>query len=229
MNERFVITGASPDELWPLVRDFHYSGRLPANIQHSYAVRRSGGLFGDTGEPVAGIIFTIPPTKWAEEVIELARLVRHPNYDEPLSRLISFALGWLKKSGWNLAVSFADWTQRHHGGIYQAAGWNYNGKREPAMDGLVIDGVFKPGRSCNSAFGTRSPERIKSVLPEASIAPHWDEGKHLYWKPLAISGRSKAKRLGLKNLPYPKPIAASPSDERLPGRASLVQPEAAAP
>lgn len=225
----YIMTGAEPDELWPLVRDHHYSGRLPGNIQHCYAVRQRGGLFGDSGEPVAGIMFSIPPTKWAEEVIELSRLIRHPDYRYPLTDLIAFSAAWLRKAGWDLSVSFADWTQRHHGGIYQAASWRYAGMREPAMDGLIIDGVFKPGRSCNSAFGTRSPDRLKAVLPDSEIAAHWDEGKHLYWKPLTVSGRTKAKRIGLGSLPYPKPNAAGPSDERLPSRASFVQPEAAAP
>lgn len=223
------MTGASPDEVWPLVRDHHYSGRMPANIQHCYAARQGGGLFGDTGPVVAAIVFTIPPTKWAEEVTELARLVRHPEYNEPLTRLISFAALWIRRGGWNLAVSFADWTQRHHGGIYQAADWRYHGMREPAMDGLVINGVFKPGRSCNSTFGTRSPEKLQAQLPDAEIEAHWDEGKHLYWKPLCVSGKTKARRLGLQSIPYPKPNAVGPLDERLPSRASPVQPQATAP
>ena len=230
MNDLYTITGAEPDEIWPLVRDHHYSGRLPANIQHCYAIRRLGGLFGDTGEPIAGIIFSIPPTRWSEEVLELSRLVRTPECDVPLTKLISFAQPWLREAGWALTVSFADWTQKHHGGIYQAAGWFYAGMREKRMDGLVIDGAFKPGRSCNSAWGTRSPSKLRDILTQAEIEPHYDEGKHLYWRPIIVAGQTKAKRLGLQRLPYPKPDnAAGPVDERLPSRASFVQPEAAAP
>lgn len=229
MTDAFTMTGAEQDEVWPLIRDHHYSRRLPANIQHCYAARQHGGLFGDTGEIVAAIVFSIPPTKWAEEVIELSRLVRRPDYPEPLTRLISFATLWLKRSGWNLAVSFADWTQRHHGGIYQAADWRFHGLRSPAMDGLVIDGVFKPGRSCNSAFGTRSPDKLRDILTQSEIEPHYDEGKYLYWKPLNVSGKTKARRLDLKSLPYPKPDAARPLDEQAPACASEAQPLGAAP
>lgn len=227
VNDLFY-TGAESDEVWPLVRDFHYSRRLPANIQHCYCAREGGGLFGDFGPIRAAIVFTIPPTRWKEEVIELARLVRDPTFREPLSRLIAFACTRLRLNGWALAVSFADATQGHHGGIYQAAGWNYDGQRERAMDGLMIDGEFKPGRSCNSTWGTRSPEKLRALLPRRIIAPHFDAGKHLYWKALTVGGRTKARRMGLKSLSYPKP-AASPSDECVPTHVSDVQPVVAAP
>ena len=208
------MTGAEPDEIWPLVRAHHYSKRMPGNIQHCYVMREDGGLFGDYGAVVAAAIYSIPPTRWSEDVIELTRLVRMPNVSEPLSRLIAFSADRLCRAGWALAVSFADWTQGHHGGIYQAAGWNYAGQRDRAMDGVLIDGVFKPGRSCNSAWGTRSPTKLSEMFPGKQIEPHFDEGKHLYWKPLRVAGKTKAKRLGLQSLPYPKPNAARPADER---------------
>jgi hypothetical protein len=207
------MTGAEPDEVWPLVRDFHYSKRMPGNIQHCYAVRQPGGFFGDSGPVVAAAVFTIPPTRWSEDVIELARLVRSPHHEFQLSKLISFASQWLRNHGWALAVSFADRTQNHHGGVYQASGWNYDGCRDRAMDGIIIDGVFKPGRSCNSAWGTRSPSKLAERFPNKVIEPHFDEGKHLYWKPLRVAGKAKARRLELQALPYPKPNAARPADE----------------
>jgi hypothetical protein len=224
-----VLTGASPDEVWPLVKQFHYSRRMPGNIQHCYVMRQPGGMFGDCGEPIAAAVFSIPPTRWTEELIELTRLVRHPDCAAPMSKLIAFSCHWLKLSNHSLVVSFADWTQNHHGGVYQASGWNYDGQRDRRMDGVLVDGVFKPGRSCNSAWGTRSPRLLKELLPSKQIEPHYDEGKHCYWKPLTVAGRSKAKRLGLKSLQYPKPFAARPLDERLPRRASEVQPFGAAP
>lgn len=225
----FFLTGAEPDEVWPLVRDFHYSRRMPAAIQHCYCIRSAGGLFGDKGEVLAGVVFTIPGTRWSEELLELARLARRPDCDVPLTKLIAFACHWLKLARHPLVISFADRTQGHHGGVYQAAGWNYDGCRDRAMDGLLIDGVFKPGRSCNNAWGTRSPDRLRELFPTKKIEPHWDEGKHLYWKPLMVAGRTQAKRLGLKALPYPKPNAAGPMDAPVPTGASVEHPHAAAP
>lgn len=225
----YHMTGASPDEVWPLIKRYHYSKRMPGNIRHCYAARESGGMFGDSGEVLAAAIYSNPPTRWAEEVIELTRLVRSQEFPVPLTRLLSFSTTWLKTQGHVLAVSYADWTQGHHGGIYQAAGWHYDGQRDRAMDGLVVDGIFKPGRSCNAEWGTRSPDRLRERFPGRSIEPHYDEGKHLYWKPLAIAGRTKAKRLGLRNVPYPKPNAIRPADEPVPTGASLVQPQGIAP
>lgn len=224
-----ILSGAENIEIWPLVRDYHYSGRMPGNIQHCYVMRRPGGLFGDTGEVIAGVIFSIPPTRWREPVIELSRLVRGPECKEPLTRLISYGCKFLRKSGWHLVVSFADWTEKHHGGIYQAAGWNFAGQRERRCDGILMDGRFIPGRSCNRIWETQSPNRLSSIFPDKEIIPHFDDGKFLYWRALTIQGKTRAKRLGLKKLKYPKPNAARPLDERVPARASLVQPEGAAP
>jgi hypothetical protein len=224
------MTGAEPDEVWPLVRDYHYSARMPANIQHCYALRRPGGLFGDYGEVVAAAVFSIPPTRWSEEVLELTRLVRHPQCREPISRLIAFGCERLRKHDWPLLVSFADWAQGHHGGVYQAAGWFYDSQRERRMDGLIVDGEFKPGRSCNSTWGTRSPRLLSERFPDRQIEPHFDEGKHLYWRALTVAGKTRAKRLGLKRAPYPKPNnAACLADERPPRRPSQEHTLEAAP
>lgn len=225
-----MMTGADASEVWPLIRRFHYSRRMPSSILHCYVHRTPGGLLGDTGEVTAAAVFSNPPTRWSADVLELSRLVRSPDHAVPLSRLVSFACDWLKKQGHVLLVSFADWTQHHHGGIYQACGWNYAGQRERAMDGVVFDGVFKPGRSCNSTWGTRSPERLRAMFPAADIQPHYDDGKHLYWRALSVAGKTRAKRLGLQSMPYPKPNnAACPLDAPIPIGASAVQPREAAP
>ena len=86
-----------------------------------------------------------------------------------------------------------------------------------------------PGRTCNHTFGTQSPDKVRSIAVGKIVEPHYDEGKHLYWKPLMVAGRTRAKRLGLKVSPYPKPNAARPSDETPPSVVSFVQPEGAAP
>ncbi len=190
------------DEARDLVVKHHYSGRPPANIQFVGTVHDQGGLFGDFGPAVAACFFSIPPTRWAEPVLELSRLVRT---DERISLtpLIAFCCKALKRNGADLLVSFADKTQGHHGGIYQAASWKYAGARNRTMDGVVINGAFYPGRSCNSKWGTRSPAKLTKILG-VDVQAHFDEGKHLYFKPLGPRGKSKAKRLGLLNIAYPK-------------------------
>jgi len=197
------------EEAERLVKRFHYSRRMPSNIQCVATWHREGGLFGDFGEAYAACIFSIPPTRWSEDLLELARLVRHPDAQCSLTGLIASAAKFINRTKQaDLLVSFADATQGHHGGIYQAASWNYDGQRDAVMDGLIVDGAFVSGRSCNSRWGTRSPEKLRGVLKHSVIEPHYDAGKHLYWKALSRSGAKKAERLGLKAMPYPKPGAA---------------------
>jgi hypothetical protein len=189
-----------------LVLAYHYSRRVPANVQLVTTAHKGGGLFGDMGECVAGCFFSIPPTRWNENVWELSRLVRADNIDIRLSSLIGKSLKIIKKMKTvDLIVSFADTTHDHHGGIYQSCSWNYGGLRERRMDGLIVDGEFKPGRSCNSIYGTRSPSKLRGIFPNKKIEAHYDDGKHIYWKAVCKSGARKAERLRLKILPYPKP------------------------
>jgi len=193
------------DEGIALVKKFHYSHRAPANVQLVGTFHTSGGLFGDFGPALAAVFFSIPPTRWAEDVVELSRLVRHDDCRIPLSRLISLACKQVKKEGIDLLVSFADAAEGHHGGIYQACSWNYHGQRDARMDGLIINGQFIPGRTCNAVYGTRSPNRLREEKPEWEIEPHYDVGKHLYWRALSRVGKAKAMRLNLQSMEYPKP------------------------
>jgi hypothetical protein len=133
---------------------------------------------------------------------------------QPLTGLISATVRHIKRRfaiDVNLLVSFADTTHDHHGGIYQAASWNYHGQRAPSMDGVIINGTFIPGRTCNSVYGTRSPTLLSERL-QTEVTPHYDQGKHLYWIPLRHAGKRQADRLNLNQLPYPKPAVPSAID-----------------
>lgn len=211
------------DAACDLVEQFHYSGRVPANVQFVGSLHEPGGLFGDFGPIQAAAFFSIPPTRWSEPVIELSRLVRG-HEKAPLTSLISKSCVSLKKLGFDLIVSFADETQGHNGGVYRACSWLYAGYRKPRMDGVLINDVFIPGRSVNSKWGTQSPKKLRKMGIDA--IPHYDGGKHLYFKPLRVSGKSKAKRLNLKNQTF---NAARRCDERTPVCASQVEPLGAAP
>ena len=227
--KELVMTGSTPEELWPLIRDYHYSKRMPSVIRHCYCIRKRGGLFGDTGPIIAGITFSMPATQWEEEVIELSRLIRTPKSNISLSSLISFACRQLKLQGWHLVISYADWGQHHHGGIYQASGWNYTRMNKPRAIGLIVDGQKIHGRTCNHMWGTMSVKKLQGILPLSTIANYFDNGKYLYWRALTIAGKTRAKRLNLKSISYPKPNASCPFDERVPTRESLVEPQEDAP
>jgi hypothetical protein len=191
------------DEAVELVKRHHYSRRAPSNVQCVGTLHDEGGLFGDYGDAVAACFFSLPPTRWSEEVWELSRLVR-TDRQISLTGLIAQTCRAAKARGADLLVSFADRTQGHHGGVYQAGSWEYAGCRDRAVDGVLIDGRFVPGRSCNSTWGTRSPGKLSELLRK-EVLPHYDEGKHLYWRAMTKEGKRRAARLGLLSLPYPKP------------------------
>ncbi len=204
---KFHFRDSQWDDACELVEKHHYSKRVPANVQFVGSLHEPGGLFGDCGEIVAACFFSIPPTRWSEPVLELSRLVR-AEQKVPLSSLISQSARVLKKRGERLLVSFADRTQGHFGGVYQSASWLYAGCRERRMDGVIWKGEFVPGRSANSRWGTQSPTRLSTM--GIQVSPHYDEGKHIYFRHLCVAGKSSAKRLGLLSKPYP---ANRPQDE----------------
>ena len=189
-----------------LVRKHHYSKRWPGIVQVVGTWHEDGGLFGDRGECVAACVFGLPPARWRADLWELSRLVRAPHVTEPLTGLIGATCDHIRRRKlMDLLVSYADATQKHHGGIYQAASWNYHAQRPNDIDGLFVDGRFIPARSCNTLWGTNSIERLRSLMPGKVIEPHYAEGKHLYWRALSKSGERKAVALGLARTPYPKP------------------------
>lgn len=194
------------DDAHELVERFHYSHSWPSAVQFIVSAHLPGGLFGNKGPCVAAAVFGIPGTRWSEDVLELSRLVRHDDYRVPLTALIAAACRKIRRSEWDLLISFAD-AQRHHGGVYQACGWNYHGMRKAAMEGVRIDGAFIPGRSANHRFGTRSPDKLRELGIDAVGV--WDEGKHLFWKALRPTGQEKATRLKLDARTYHKPKAVA--------------------
>lgn len=208
MTGRLHFRGGETAEACELVIRHHYSRRAPANVQWVGTWHEDGGLFGDRGDAVAACFICIPPTRWSEPVFELARLVRAPHVTAPLSGLIAATVKHAARDGADLIVSFADATQGHHGGIYQAASWAYAGQRAARMDGLTIGGKFYAGRSCNSRWGTQSPDKLREIMRGQTIEPHYDLGKHLYWKAANRRGAAKAVRLGLTSNPYPKPATS---------------------
>lgn len=183
-----------------LVEKYHYSGYLPSNIQYCETL-----LQNETA--IASVFYSIPSTRWSENILELCRLVRDETVEPKpsLTGLISNSLKTIKRDRkFDLIVSFADSTHGHHGGIYQAASWNFYILRKPSHDGFIIDGVFVPRRTCNHRWGTSSRTKLPEILGETCV-PHFDKGKYLYWKALDNNGKRKAERLGLTISEYPKP------------------------
>lgn len=204
MIDGYAFDAAPPlSECRVLVMAHHYSARMPAPPIYKAGIRDAMGVL------VAAILFSHAGGRWHLRPIELSRLVRRPDCKVPMVSLISFAVRALRKAAeHDLLISFADSTHGHHGGVYQAASWNYAETKVPAVDGFFIDGLFTPSRTCNSRYGTCSAVKLPALLAEQGVVavPRWDTGKHLYWKALSKAGEAKAAALHLQKRPYPKPL-----------------------
>lgn len=149
--------------------------------------------------------------------MELNRLVRVRELDVALTSLISRTV----ESVWNskeladilLLISYADATEGHYGGVYQAASWNYAGIRKSATTGVRIDGVEYHARSANAKWGTSSVKALRKKMPGRKIERVENVGMFVYWKPKpgprARAAARLAKKLGLESLPYPQRLDAA--------------------
>ena len=213
-----------------LVLKYHYSGRCHENPTLVGSLHLGGGLYGDKGELVACCMFSQSNNNtWAlkkVDLIELVRLCRKEEIQVPLSWLVSRTVKAIKQTGrFDIAISYADATQDHHGGIYQACSWNFHTYRKPKEDGLIIDGKFVPKRSVSSRYGTYRRDKLgemfdkviedpgvlkfageKPVTKTIEWGSHVDKGKYMYWIPLNKNGKKIAKRvLNFECNEYPKP------------------------
>ena len=201
-EEQYTMRLVSAKDAADLLSAHHYLGRLPKATMIVAAV-----FDGENPRPVAAVFFGFPATKWQVPVLELTRLVRSPECTMSLTQLISFACNKIKqdKNLPQLLISYADPEASHHGGIYQAASWNFHEKRGKYTDGGIVNGVFVPWRTLRHRYGTSSPIQVGLKNPDLNVQVHKAEGKYLYWR--ALDGRAKgdAKRVGLESNPYPKP------------------------
>lgn len=135
-----------------------------------------------------------------QEACELTR-VALTKHSTPVSKILSIALRFLKKQSpkLKLVFSYADKTnQEHHGGIYQANGWDYIGERKTSDKGAyyVINGKRIHGRSARAKYGheSRFPKGWEHVPSQT---------KHLYVKKL---DQSYVLQHEIKR--YPKRVAS---------------------
>lgn len=119
----------------------------------------------------------------------------------PVSQIMAVAIRFLKQQSPNLRliVSFADQSQGHHGGIYQANNWIYTGTSEPSTFYLVNGRLRHPRSIGAMGLSVTISEIRKKLDPKAkSVAV---PGKHRYLMPLNKKMRKQIIKL---SKPYPK-------------------------
>lgn len=127
------------------------------------------------------------------ECCELTRIAIK-NHKTPVSKIMMICIKFFKKRnpGIKLIVSFADPSQGHHGGVYQATNWIYTGKTPPAKFGLLNGKIIHPRTIQTMSLEKR--KKLSYVLKE---------GKYRYLFPLDESTRKLVEVLRIK---YPKRV-----------------------
>ena len=144
------------------------------------------------------------------EGCELVR-VALKNHKTPVSKILSIAVKFLKKSNpkLKLIVSYADKDRNHHGGIYQACNWIYNGLKNAGNgNAFIINGKLTHSKSVHSKGIKQNIESIRKNLdPKATV--FFTKGKHQYLFPL---DKKIKKEIEILSKPYPKRAQSIESD-----------------
>lgn len=188
--------------------NWHYSGCLPAGKLvkvSAWEKEKFIGvvLFGRGATPNLGRPYKLGQ----DECVELVRiaLTKHEN---AVSRIAAMAMMFLRRSnpGLRLIVSFADQSQGHHGGIYQAGNWIYNGEGTAAKF-YKIRGKLTHPRSIGAKGFVQNIGGARKIDPNASVVEV--PGKHRYLMPLDDEMRKQIEPL---RKPYPKRVRSVDSD-----------------
>ena len=202
--------------------NWHYSGCLPAGKLVKVGAWENGKfigvvLFGRGATPNLGRPYNLGQ----DECVELVRIAL-TKHDSPVSRIASLAIKFLSRSNpkLRLIVSFADQSQGHHGGIYQAGNWVYNGQGAVSRFWNIYGRVTHP-RTVIERGGSNSLAGAQKMDPNASAV--MVSGKHRYLMPLDAEMRERILPLAK---PYPKRAKQAMDDNQSSQRQGGTDPHA---
>lgn len=146
------------------------------------------------------------------EGCELTRvaLTKHMS---PVSRVVRLAIQFLKRNSpeMRLIVSFADPSEGHHGGIYQAGNWIYTGRQPETVEYIAPDGKRWHGRTVSKDGKIKAQGKYRKCWRTDQCKPVTKPGKHRYLMPLDDEMRARIAPLAK---PYPKrPKQAEATDQ----------------
>lgn len=136
-------------------KHWHYSGSMPAGKTVKIGVWEDKKFIGCVIYSRGANNNLLKPYGLAcTEGCELTRIALS-SHSHPVSRIIKVSLVLLKKlcPEIRLIISFTDSRQNHHGGVYQAANWIYNGYMETTPD-YWLNGRWMHQRTVNQIFGS---------------------------------------------------------------------------
>jgi len=202
--------------------NWHYSGCVPKSKLSKVGVWENGKfigvvIYGCGATPNLGRPYGLQQN----ECIELVRIAL-THHETPVSRIVKIANTWMHKAnpGLRLVVSFADASQGHHGGIYQAGNWVYSGRGVPAKF-YMIHGKLTHPRTLGSAGLVQNLDGARKRDVNATVVDV--PGKHRYLMPLDEETRSRIMPLAK---PYPKRAKQAMADDQSEQRQGGTDPHA---
>lgn len=149
------------------------------------------------------------------EGCELTRIAL-TKHDAPVSRIVRLAMLFLKQSSpdLRLVVSFADPSEGHHGGVYQAGNWIYSGQSEPSVEYIGPDGKRWHARMVNKKGWSVVHGKRRAVLKPHQCRLVRKPGKYRYLMPLDAAMRAQVASLAK---PYPRRVKQATDGDQLDG------------
>jgi hypothetical protein len=208
MKPELKIDWATHEAAKYACENWHYSQSIPKSKLVKIGVWENQKFIGVViFSPGATPNLGSPYGLTQRECVELSRiaLTRH---DTPVSRILSIALKFLISANpkLRLVVSFADRDQSHHGGIYQATNWIYDGTGSSATF-YLINGKKTHPRTIGLAGHIQNLQGAKKIDRNAKAIKC--QGKHRYLMPLDNEMR---KRILPLSKPYPKRAGSDTKD-----------------
>lgn len=156
-------------------------------------------LFGSGASDSLGKRWGLTPL----ETAELTRVALAPTHATPVSRLLRVALLLLRQRcpGLRLVVTFADPTEGHHGGVYQANGWIFLGMTAADKRYLYRGRWYHSRGVRECGYVTRLGTRTRCPRPSECERVEKTEPKLRYGYAL---DDEIAERLRADAKPYPK-------------------------
>lgn len=193
------------------VETWHYSGVLPVPPLVKVGAWENGKFIGVVIFSRGANNNLLKPFGLSQtEGCELTR-VALTKHQSPVSRVVRLAIQFLKKksSELRLIVSFADPSEGHHGGIYQAGNWTYTGRQPPTTEYIAPDGKQWHGRMVSKDGRIKVQGKYRPCWRIDQCTPIEKPGKHRYLMPLDKEMRKSILPL---SKPYPKRASSETSD-----------------
>jgi len=205
--------------------NWHYSGSIPVPPLVKVGVWEHGKFIGVVIFSRGANNNLLKPFGLKQtEGCELTRIAM-TKHDAPVSRVVRLAVQFLKRNSneLRLIVSFADPSEGHHGGVYQAGNWIYTGTQQPSIEWLTPNGTRIHGRMVKKqGWTTVQGKRRKTFTPD-QCTPIERPGKHRYLMPLDAEMRESILPL---SKPYPKRAKQAMTDDQSAQRRGGTDPHA---